>query len=55
MVKGLEEKPCEEWLQSLDLFGLEETEENLVVYNFLTRVGSGASTDLFSVVTGDST
>lgn len=55
MVEGLEEKPCEEWLKLLDLFGLEETKENLIVYSFLTRVGSGASTYIFSVVTSDST
>lgn len=53
-MKGLEGKPCEEWLQSLGWFGLEERRlrRNLtVVCSFLTGVGSGAGTDLFSVVT----
>ena len=52
MVKGLEERPCEEWLRSLGLFSLEETEERAhCSYNFLVRERGGADTDLCSGVT----
>ena len=56
MVKDLEEKPCEEWLRSLGLFSLEETEGRPhCSYSFLMRGRGGAGTDLSSVVPSDRT
>ena len=52
MVKGLEGKPCEEWLRSLGLLSLEETEGRPhCSYSFLGRGSTGTGTDLCSVVT----
>ena len=45
-----------EWLGSLGLFMLEKRlRGDIAVYNFLTRGRGRAGTELFSVVTGDST
>ncbi|KAJ7400290.1 hypothetical protein BTVI_106471 [Pitangus sulphuratus] len=57
MVKVLEGKTYEEWLRSLGLFSLEKSLRGdlIVLHSFLTRESRGADTDLFSVVTSDST
>ncbi|TRZ08529.1 hypothetical protein HGM15179_018576 [Zosterops borbonicus] len=55
-MKGLEEKPFEEQLRSLDFFSLEKRRlkgDLIAVYNFLVRGGGGADTDLFTLVTSD--
>ncbi|KAJ7407001.1 hypothetical protein BTVI_64197 [Pitangus sulphuratus] len=56
MVKGLEGKPCKEWLRSLGPFSLEKRRlrgDLIAVYSFLMRgrQGTGPLADLFSVVT----
>ena len=55
-VKGLEGKPCEEWLRSLGLFSLEETEGRPHCnHNFPVRGRGGASSDLLSLVSNHRT
>ncbi|KAJ7410260.1 cd99 antigen-like [Willisornis vidua] len=58
MVKGLEGKPYEEQLRSLDLFSLEKRRlriDFIMVFNNLTKRSGGADTDRFSVVTSERT
>lgn len=56
LVKGLERKPYEEWLKSLCLFSLEDTEGRTHGgYSFLTRGRGRAGADLFSLVTNNRT
>lgn len=54
MMKGLKQKPCEEWLSSLGLFGLEEPEGRPRCGQLLMKGRGGAGADLSSLgpVTG---
>ncbi|KAJ7400170.1 hypothetical protein BTVI_107755 [Pitangus sulphuratus] len=57
MVKGLEEKPYEEWLRSHCLFSLEKRKlrGDLAVLNILIRGSRGSGTNLFTLMTSDRT
>lgn len=58
IVKGLERKPHEECVRSLDLFSLEEKrlEQDLIeIFSFFTRRHKMTSSDPFCVVNSDKT